>query len=426
HHVAGWRHPSVPAADMTSMSFYQEAAQLAERGKFDLFFVGDALAALEKDGRFMGETSLNNMDSVVICSAVSAVTERIGLVATLSTTYNDPIAVAERFSTLDHLSNGRSGWNIVTTANDDAAFNYGQKFHLPKNSRYERAQEFVDLTIALWDSWQDDALLADRTSGRFADRDRIRTIEHRGQFFAASRHSKLPRPVQGRPVLVQAGTSQPGQAFASSVGEVIFTAEANMENARKFRAALLELVRQHGRSPDHVRVMPGLSALIGSTEAEARRKDQELNELILPSVGIWMLSDLMRVPLYDYPIDGPMPVDDLKRKGVQNYSRAANLLARAEREGLSLRAAAIINARARAHGSFVGTPEQLADHIQLWVNSDACDGFNIMPPYFPEQLKIFVDEVIPLLQRRGVFRTDYQGTTLREHLHLPRPSRTAH
>jgi N-acetyl-S-(2-succino)cysteine monooxygenase len=411
HHVAGWRHPSVPAREITSMSFYQEVAQLAERGKFDLFFVGDALAAMEKDGRINGEAPLNNWESVVICSAVASVTERIGLVATLSTTYNDPFPIAERFATLDHLSNGRAGWNIVTTANDDAAYNFGQKFHLEKNLRYERAQEFVDVAIALWDSWPDGRNPAG-----------IRTVEHSGQFFNGSGHSYVPRPPQGRPVLVQAGTSAPGQAFAASVGELIFTAEGNLDNARKYRAGLHELVRKAGRRPEHVRVMPGLSPVIGSTEQEAKRKDEELNDLVLPSVGVWMLSELMKVPLYGYPIDGPLPVAELRERGVGHYSRAANLVDRAEREGLTVRQAANAVARARSHGSFVGTPEQLADHIQRWVDGEGCDGFNIMPPYFPEQLRVFVDEVIPILQRRGVFRTEYAGTTLRDHLGIPRPA----
>src|SRR5262245_12210403 len=196
HHIAGWRHPTVPAGDITSLSYYRDAAQLAERGKFDLFFVGDALAALEKDGRLNGEAPLNNWDSIVICSAVASVTTRIGLVATLSTTYNDPIQVAERFSTLDHLSKGRSGWNIVTTSNDAAAYNFGESFHLEKGLRYKRAQEFVDLVTALWDSWGDDALIADGRSGRFADLARLRRVDHRGQFFTASGYSRLPRPVQ--------------------------------------------------------------------------------------------------------------------------------------------------------------------------------------------------------------------------------------
>ena len=420
HHVAGWRHPSVPARDITSMVYYEDVAQLAERGKFDLCFVGDALAALERDGRLNGAAPLNNYESVVICSAVSSVTERIGLVATVSTTYNDPFQVAERFSTLDHLSNGRAGWNIVTTANDAAAYNFGKKFHLEKNLRYERAQ-FVDVAIALWDSWDDGALLADPASGRYADPARIRRVEHEGQFFSVSGHSLLPRPVQGRPVLVQAGTSAPGQAFAASVGELIFTAEGNLDNARRYRAGLHDLVRNCGRDPAQVLIMPGLSPVIGATELEAKRKDEELNDLVLPAVGVWMLSDLMKVPLYGYPIDGPLPVADLRRQGVANYSRAANLVDRAEREGLTVRQAANAVARARSHGSFVGTPEQLADRIQGWVDGEGCDGFNIMPPYFPEQLEIFVDEVIPILQRRGVFRTDYAGETLREHLGLPLP-----
>jgi N-acetyl-S-(2-succino)cysteine monooxygenase len=223
-------------------------------------------------------------------------------------------------------------------------------------------------------------------------------------------------------VLVQAGTSAPGQAFAASVGELIFTAEGNLDNSRKYRAGLHELVRKAGRRPEHVRVMPGLSPVIGSTEQEAKRKDEELDDLVLPSVGVWMLSELMKVPLYGHPIDGPLPVAELRARGVGHYSRAANLVDRAEREGLTVRQAANAVARARSHGSFVGTPEQLADRMQSWVDTEGCDGFNIMPPYFPEQLRIFVDEVIPILRRRGVFRTDYAGTTLRDHLGIPRPA----
>jgi len=419
HHEASWRLPESDPVATTSVAHFQRLAQIAERGTFDSLFLADGPVMFGN----VAQRPSGVIEPLTLLTALALVTEHVGLIATASTSYNSPYNLARRFSALDHVSNGRAGWNIVTTANDDAAYNFGKKFHLEKNLRYERAREFVDVAIALWDSWEDGALIADRASGHYVDPARIHRVEHKGQFFSVSGHSRLPRPIQGRPVLVQAGTSAPGQAFAASVGELIFTAEGNLDNARRYRAGLHDLVRKCGRDPGEVLIMPGLSPVIGATELDAKRKDEELNDLVLPAVGVWMLSDLMKVPLYDYPIDGPLPVADLRRQGVANYSRAANLVDRAEREGLTVRQAANAVARARSHGSFVGTPEQLADRIQTWVDGDGCDGFNIMPPYFPEQLEIFVDEVIPILQRRGVFRTDYAGETLREHLGLPLPAR---
>lgn len=423
HHVAGWRHPSVAADEILGFGFYRRMAQTAERGLFDLFFVGDMLAAREKDGRVIAEGALNNMDSISITSAVAAATSRIGLVATLSTTYNEPYAIAGRFATLDHLSQGRAGWNIITTANDEAALNFSRKTHMEKTQRYQRAKEFVDVCTALWDSWDDDALTVDRARGRFADPALIRPIRHEGTFFSVRDPLPLPRPPQGWPVLVQAGGSPAGLEFAAGVAEVIFAAQTRMEEARAFRDAVQSRMPAHGRDPQSLRVLPGLMPILGATEAEALRKEEELNELLHPAVGIWMLSEQLKFRLYDRPMDARLPVAEIRAAGSAFTPRVTSLLDRAEAEGLSIRECGRRVAATRSHGSVVGTPEQVVTHMASWLEAGAADGFNIMPPYFPSELDLFVDEVVPLLQRRELFRTEYAGATLRAHLGLGRPSR---
>ena len=423
HHIAGWRHPSVNARAIAGVDFYRQMAIAAERAKFDLIFVGDMLAAREKDGRVIAEGGLNNIDSISITSAVSSVTERLGLVATLSTTYNEPWTIAQRFASLDHISNGRAGWNIITTANDDAAYNFSQKSHMEKTRRYERAKEFVDICTALWDSWDDDALTIDRASGIFADTAKIHPIDDTGEFFSVSGAPELPRPVQGWPVLVQAGGSPSGMDFAAMVGEVIFAAQTRLEEAVKFRRALHAKMPAYGRSPDQMKILPGLSPILSSTEREARLKEQELDELIVPAVGVWMLSEQMNFRFYDLDIDGPMPTKDVRAIGAAMTPRVVSLLDRADRENLSIRECAKEVARTRSHGSFIGTIEQFADHVALWRDEGACDGFNIMPAYFPAEMDVFVNEAVPELQRRGLMRRDYEGTTLRENLGLQKPER---
>jgi FMN-dependent oxidoreductase (nitrilotriacetate monooxygenase family) len=423
HHIAGWRHPSVDPAGIAGINYYKQAAQLAEQAKFDLFFVGDMLAAREKDGRVVAEGGLNNLDSISITSALSTVTERLGLVATLSTTYNEPFTIAERFASLDHISGGRAGWNIITTANDDAAYNFSRTRHMEKSLRYERAKAFVDVCTGLWDSWDDDALVQDRSTGVFADPRKIHGIAHQDAFFTVRGSSALPRPVQGWPVLVQAGGSAAGMDFAATVAEVIFSAQGQLAEGVKFRRAVQDKMAQRGRAPGALKILPGLSPILGSTEAEARRKEQELDDLVVPAVGLWMLSEQMGFRLYDYPADALLPVSDIRAAGTAFTPRVASLLDRAEAGRLSLRACAVEVARSRSHGLFVGTPDQLADHMQLWLDMGACDGFNIMPAYFPAELEVFVSQAVPVLQRRGLFRTDYEGTTLRDHLGLAKPDR---
>ncbi len=409
HHIAGWRHKTVDAGSIAQASFYAEAARAAERGKFDLFFVGDMLAAREKDGRVIAEGGLNNIDSISITSAISSVTERLGLVATLSTTYNEPFSIAERFASLDHLSGGRAGWNIITTQNDDAAYNFSRDRHMEKSRRYERAQEFVDVCTALWDSWDD---------GGVAHR-----IDHAGEAFRVAGPGRLPRPPQGWPVLVQAGGSPAGMAFAARVAEVIFAAQGSRENGILFRKAIHEKMAAGGRRPETLKILPGLSPILGSTEAEARRKEQELEALVVPAVAIWILSDQLKFRLYDHDPAEPLPVAAIRASGSNFTPRVASMLDRAEAQGISIRDCAAEVARSRSHGSFVGTPEQLADHMQRWFEDGACDGFNIMPAYFPAELDLFVDEAVPVLQRRGLFRREYQSSTLRGHLGLAVPAR---
>jgi FMN-dependent oxidoreductase (nitrilotriacetate monooxygenase family) len=424
HHIAGWRHPSVDTSAIAGADFYAQSARTAERGKFDLIFVGDMLAAREQDGRIIAEGGLNNIDSISITSMVSAVTERLGLVATLSTTYNEPFTVAGRFASLDHISGGRAGWNIVTTQNDAAAYNFSQPQHMAKPRRYERAREFVDVCTKLWASWDDNALPLDRAAGRFMDPSKIHPINHRGEFFSVRGPAALPRPPQGWPVLVQAGGSPEGMEFAASVAEVIFAAQGDMAAGVRFRSAIHARMAALGRPPGALKVLPGLSPVLGSTEREARLKEEELDALVAPAVAVWALSDHMKFRLKDYPIDGKLPVADIRAAWTSSFTpRVAALLDRAEQTGLSIREAATEVARTRSHGSFVGTPEQLADHMAHWLDEGACDGFNIMPPYFPAELDLFVNEVVPVLQRRGLFRREYEAETLRGHLGLETPGR---
>jgi len=425
HHIAGWRHGSVVPGDILGYDYYRRTAEAAERGKFDLVFVGDMLAAREKDGRVIAQGALNNIDSISILSAVAGATKNVGLVATLSTTYNEPFAIAERFSSLDHLSGGRAGWNIITTANDDAALNFSRKSHMEKTMRYQRAGEFVDICKALWDGWEEGAIVADRAGGTFVDTAKVHEIDHKGQFFSVKGALDLPRSPQGWPVMVQAGGSPAGLEFAATVAEVIFAAQSDREQAIKFRAAVKQRMPGHGRDPAILKVLPGLLPILGSTEKEALAKEKMLNELLHPAVGIWMLSEQMQFRLYDYPQDGPLPTKDIRASGSAFTPRVVHLMERADREGLSVRECGILVAASRSHGSFVGTPETLVDHMKLWLDEGACDGFNIMPAWFHDEMDLFVDQVVPILQRRGLFHRDYEGPMLRHHLGLPIPAASA-
>ncbi|WP_422657012.1 LLM class flavin-dependent oxidoreductase [Paenibacillus sp. EC2-1] len=421
HHHAGWRHPDSAVEQLFDISFYQKLAETAERGKFDMLFFADLLYVHVQQV----EQSVSGMlDPMTLLPALSMVTQKIGLTATVSTTYNEPYNVARKFASLDYISGGRSGWNIVTSQLDIEAQNFGREKHPEHGLRYKMAQEFVDVTTRLWDSWQDDALILDREQGKFADSTKVRSVDYKGQWSSTLGPLNVPRPPQGYPVLIQAGSSEAGQDFAAQYAEVIFTAQTSLEAAKSFYKSVKSKLSKYGREPGDVKIMPGLSPVIGNTEQEAWRKYYELQALIPESTAVAVLSGFLNYDLSGLSPDQPLPSDIPDPVAASNgmKSRIQLLLDLAYKEKLSIAELGRKVLASRGHMQFVGTPEQLADFMQEWYEDYACDGFNIMAPVLPGGLEEFVDLVIPVLQERGLFRQDYTGTTLRDHLGLPRPS----
>jgi alkanesulfonate monooxygenase len=396
--------------------------QTAERAKFDMMFLADGVAvrrgqepeALSRSGQIV------HFEPLTLLSALSAVTERIGLVATASTTYNEPFHIARKFASLDYLSGGRAGWNVVTSATEAEAKNFNRDKHMEHDLRYERAHEFLQVVTGLWDSWDDDAFLRDKESGVYFDIDKLHVLNHKGKHFSVRGPLNVARPPQGYPVLIQAGASQAGREFAAETAEVIFTAQQTLAEAQAFYADIKGKLAAYGRSPEHLKIMPGVFPVIGRTEEEAKEKYDQLQGLIHPKVGLALLSGLVGgVDLSDYPLDGPLP--ELPETNA-NKSRLQLVSDLAGRENLTIRELYLAVAGARGHWTIWGTPEQIADQLEDWFVNDAADGFNIMPPYLPGGLDEFVESVLPVLRQRGLFRTEYEGRTLRENLGLPRPS----
>jgi FMN-dependent oxidoreductase (nitrilotriacetate monooxygenase family) len=421
HHEAAWRHPASSPLALTDIRYYQDLAQRAEAGLFDSIFLADQLAL----GADVAQAPRNWLEPVTVLAAVAAATSRIGLIATCSTTYTEPFNLARQFGSLDHISNGRIGWNIVTSWMAAAADNFGGGGQLSHAERYVRAEEYMSVVAALWDSWAADAVLDDRASGRYAKADRIRPIAHKGDHYQVAGALNLPRAPQGRPVFVQAGSSDAGRRFAARHAEAVFTAHLEKATAQAFYADLKALTAAEGRAPEQVLILPGLSAMIGSTEAEAQRLARELDELSDPEVGRKRLSG--RFGGHDFshlPLDRPLAPEDFPEPESVEAARSRTevILSLVRRERPTLRQLLGTLAGARGHFTFAGTPEQVADLIEDWFTDGAADGFNIMPPLLPWMLDVFSAEVIPLLQRRGLFRTAYAGTTLREHYGLPWPA----
>ncbi|PHJ66493.1 nitrilotriacetate monooxygenase [Nostoc linckia z18] len=423
HHVAAWRHPNSQADGGLNFQHYKRLAQTAERGKFDMLFLADGLAVWDQGkGREAfsrsGQFSVH-FEPLTLLSALSVVTEHIGLVATASTTYDEPFHLARKFASLDYLSGGRAGWNVVTSSAEAAAKNFSREEHLEHSLRYERAREFLEVTSKLWDSWEDDAFLRDKESGIYFDPDKLHIPNHKGEYFSVRGPLNVARPIQGYPVIVQAGSSEAGQDLAAQTAEAIFTAQQTLAEAQVFYSSVKGRLSKYGRSPDHLKIMPGVFPVIGRTEEEAKEKYQQLQELIHPSVGLGLLSGLIGGhDLSKYPLDGPLP-DLPDTNGGKSRLQLITDLAR--RENLTIRQLYLWIAGARGHRTILGTPEQIADQLEDWFINDGADGFNIMPPWLPGGLDEFVDLVIPELQRRGLFRTEYEGRTLRENLGLPRP-----
>jgi alkanesulfonate monooxygenase len=421
HHVAAWRHPRAQQAAGLSFGHYKRLAQTAERAKFDMIFLADGVGIRRSgDPEVLSRTgNIDHFEPLTLLSALSAVTEHIGLAATVSTTYNEPYHIARKFASLDYLSDGRAGWNVVTSASDAEAFNFNRTAQMDHSLRYERAREFLEVTKGLWDSWEDDAFPRDKASGIYLDPDKLHVLNYKGEHFSVKGPLNVARPVQGYPVIIQAGASEDGQEFAASTAEVIFTAWRTIEEARSFYKGIKGRLAKYGRAPEHFKIMPGIFPVIGQTESEAQEKYEQLQELIHPKVGLALLSGLSGgFDLSKYPLDGPLP--ELPSTN-GNQSRRQLMLDLAGRENLTIRQLYLAIAGARGHWTIWGTPEQIADQLEEWFVTDAADGFNVMPPYLPGGLDDFVEQVIPILQRRGLFRTEYEGSTLRENLGLPRP-----
>jgi N-acetyl-S-(2-succino)cysteine monooxygenase len=420
-HVAAWRHPGAFAESGTVFAQAAHVAREAERGKFDLLFLADGAAV----SIFGNEDSRGRMGKLVkfepmtILSALAAVTSRLGLVATATSTYNEPYTLARQFASLDQISGGRAGWNLVTSNNEAEAFNYNRDQHYSHAERYDRAVEFADVVSGLWDSWDADAFIRDKDSGVYFDPAKMRVLNHRGKYFKVRGPLNVARSPQGRPVLVQAGASDTGRDLAARMAEVVFTAQTTFEQAKEFYTDVMARLPIHGRSPAEVRVLPGIYPVVGRTEAEAREKFDFLQSLIHPNVGLAVLEHTIGIGGLDkYPLHGPVP-DMGDTNGP--LSRQRLLLEAARRDKLTLWELCLLNAGPRGHLLTIGTPAQIADVMEHWFRNEAADGFNVMPAWLPGSLTDFVDMVIPELQRRGLFRTEYEATTLRGHLDLPMP-----
>jgi FMN-dependent oxidoreductase (nitrilotriacetate monooxygenase family) len=420
HHEAAWRHPKSSRLPLTDIRYTAELAQKAEAGLFDSIFLADVLG-LWND---VESTPFNWLEPITALAAVAMATSRIGLIATCSTTYTEPYNLARQFASLDHISKGRVGWNIVTTWSPQAGANFGNIGQVGHADRYERAEEFMTVVKGLWDSWADDAVLDDRAGGRYADRTKVRTIDHKGPHYPVLGPLNMPRSPQGRPVFVQAGSSDTGKSFAARHAEAVFTAHLEKATAKAFYADLKGLIETEGRNPRQVLILPGFSPIIGSTEVEAERYAEELNELSDPEVGRHRLSQ--RFGGYDFSklaLDQPLSVADFPdpSKNEASRSRTEAVVALVARERPTLRQLLAKLAGARGHFTVAGSPEKIADLMQDWFEDGAADGFNLMPPVLPHQLDLFISEVVPLLQKRGLFREVYQGETLRSHFALSRP-----
>ena len=417
-HAGAWRYPGAwPDANFSFPKLVRLIRKL-EAGKFDAFFMADHLALLNMPMEALRRShTVTSFDPMTLLPALAAVTERIGLIATASTTYNDPYHVARKFASLDHISEGRAGWNMVTTANPDAAQNFGHDAHMAHGERYKRAREFYDVVTGLWDSFADDAFIRDVESGIFWDPARMHVLNHKGPELAVRGPLNVARPVQGWPVIVQAGASEAGRQIAAETAEVVFAAGGPIADAQAFYADVKARAAALGRNPEHLKILPGALVVVGDTVEEARAKRAHLDSLVHYESAIGSLSSILNVDARAFDPDAPLPEIPETETGKSGRERAINL---GRRENLTVRRLA---QRLGGYGgaALVGTPATIADEMQAWLEGGACDGFNVMFPYVPGGLDDFVEKVVPELQSRGLFRREYAGTTLREHLGLPRP-----
>ncbi len=423
-HVAAWMHPDAQIDGGHNFRWFTRMAQAAERARFDFVFMADTVGTRDGDMRALSRWPqyMAHFEPISLLSATAAVTEHVGLVCTASTSYYEPYNVARLFGTLDHISEGRAGWNVVTTANAAASHNFSRDDHYDVADRYKRAREFVEVVKGLWDSWEDDAFLRDRATGSYFDPAKLHRLDHDGRFFKVRGPLNLARPPQGHPVIAQAGASEDGMELAAETAEVVFQSKSRMQDAQAFYAEVKGRMGKYGRAPGELKMCAGLNVTVAPTEAEAREKFAYIQSLIHPDVGRELVSvELGGADLSDLPLDGPIPWERIPTESVMSPSRLAAMRALVARENLSLRQLYERYAGSRGSAQIIGTPTQVADMMQEWVEREACDGFIIQGSYFPGGFDDFCQMVVPELQRRGLMRTEYETRTLRDHLGLPRP-----
>jgi alkanesulfonate monooxygenase len=420
HHIAAWLHPQSQIDAGTNFAHYASMTQTAERAKFDLVFFADAVAT--RDGNLQGLSRwpqyMAFFDPLTLLPALAAVTKHIGLAATATTSYNEPYHIARKFASLDHISGGRTGWNVVTSANVSEAYNFGRESHYAHGDRYDRAEEFVTVVKGLLDGWDDDALVRDRTSGIYFDPDKIHFLNHKGKHFNVRGPLNVPRPPQGYPVIIQASASATGKDLAAQIAEIIFTPLHELEQGQRLYRELKDHAAKFGRSDDDLVVMPGLNAIVGTSEKDARDKLEYLQTLIHPAVGKELLSNALGgIDLSDYDVDKPLPEHVISEDDRKSNPRYSYLF----KDKLTIKQMYQKYGAARGQRTILGTAVQIADQMQTWFLNRAVDGYLIQPPVLPVGLDEFVAQVIPELQNRGLFRTEYEGKTLRENLGLRRP-----
>ncbi|MGF0539993.1 LLM class flavin-dependent oxidoreductase [Agrobacterium sp. ES01] len=414
-HIAGWRIPGA-IDSFEDIGMVKQIAVEAERGLFDLIFMGDNLNA--DPAAHPSYTA--RLEPLTLLSAVAGATKHIGLGATVSTTYSDPFTVARVFASLDHLSGGRAAWNAVTTANPAAAANFGT-IHPDHSKRYEIAEEFLTVVRGLWDCWADDAIVADRETGTYIDASKVRALDHEGTHFKVKGPINISRSPQGHPIVLQAGGSVPGQELAAKSADLVFSVTQDIDEARTFYRSVKDRLAKYGRAADSMVILPGVMPIVGRTEREAHDKLAQLQGFISETNALSLLSDRFGIDMSIYDLDGPIP-DNLQPS--DNYHAFAKvMLDKAKRENMRLRDVYNLMAAARGHWVLCGTPDYIADTLETWFTTGAADGFNIMPSHFPDGLTDFVDMVVPILQDRGLFRTEYEGKTLRDRMGFQRPSR---
>ncbi|MHB0704193.1 LLM class flavin-dependent oxidoreductase [Roseomonas mucosa] len=420
YHAAAWRHPQVDPGGASDFSHFLNVARLAEAAKFDMVFLADGIGIRAKDeppGSLCRSAQTAELEPLTLLSALAPMTTHIGLVATASTTYNEPYHIARKYASLDRISGGRVGWNIVTSWSDAEAQNFNRDQHLDYGTRYERAAEFVEVVKGLWDSWDADALIRDKESGIFFDAAKLHVLNHQGKHFKVKGPLSVARSPQARPVLVQAGASEAGMEIGAESAEVIYAVPHEIDTGRSYYRDLKERAARKGRDPDGMKILPGITPFIGETEAEAREKYDLLNALVAPELGLSYLYGQMG-DLSAHSLDGPVPEpNDPKVRSI-----AQNLLKLARRDNLTIRQLYTTIAAGFGSRILIGTAKQIADEMEAWVEAEAADGFNICPAALPVGLEDFAAQVVPELQRRGMFRTEYASRTLRGNLGVPVPA----